>query len=164
MKTLNDEEIGAPLPRKVDYHTRPLSKSELRKDSRRKAFEQAEQSPSLAMTYPRLKNLTVDLLYFDREMVSRGNALRYRANLEMAKSMLQFICPSSLCKGGGFDLSKELRSAVAGHRKSLDGEVSCQGSRDQETGKTAPCESILHFKMTLAFKTKAATRRDTAAR
>lgn len=164
MNTLNDEEAGALLTREVDYQVRPIPKSELRKDSRRRAFERAERSPSLAVTYPRLKNLTVDLLYFGREMASRGHGLKYRANLEMAKSMLQFICPSGLCHGGGFDLSKELRSAVAGHRKTVDGEMSCQGSRDQETGKTAPCESILHFKMTLSFKTKAGARRGETAR
>lgn len=146
------------LAREADYLIRRRRKPELRKDSRRRAFELAEKSPSLAMTYPRLKNLTMDLLYFDREMVSRGHALRYRANLETAKSMLQFICPSSLCKGGGFDLSKELRSAVAGHRKTGDGDVHCQGSRDQASGKTAACESILRFKMTLAFKSKSGAR------
>jgi hypothetical protein len=36
--------------------------------------------------------------------------------------------------------------------------VHCQGSRDQEAGKTAACESILHFRITLAFKTKLGAR------
>ncbi len=158
MKTFDDEAAGAPITRKANYHVRRIPKARLRQDSRRRTFERAEKSPSLAMTYPRLRNLTVDLLYFDREMVSRRHALRYRANLETAKSILQFICPSSLCKGGGFDLSKELRSAIAGHRKTGDGDMHCQGSRDQESGKTVPCESILRFKMTLAFKTRSGAR------
>jgi hypothetical protein len=164
MKTFNDEGTGAVPARQLDYLVRPRPKPELRKDSRRRAFELAEKSPSLAMKYPGLKNLTMDLLYFDREMVSRGQGLRYRANLETAKSILQFICPSSLCQGGGFDLSKELCSAVTGHRKTGNGDVHCLGFRDQEGGKTTACESILRFKMTLAFKTKSGARRASAVR
>ncbi len=164
MKTLNDGGTGAPLTRKADYRVRRVPKSEFRKAFRRKAFERAEKSPILAMKYPQLKTLTVDLLYFDREIVSFGHGLRYRANLETAKSMLQFTCPSTLCHRGGFDLSNELSSAIAERRKALDGELHCHGSRDQESGKTIPCESILHFKMILAFKSPADARRYKADR
>ena len=107
--------------------------------------------------YPRLKALKVDLLYFDREIVSWGHGLRYRANMETAKSMLHFNCPSSLCKGGGFNLTKDLSSAVAGRLKTVEGKVHCRGSRDQETGKITSCESVLHFKMSLTFKATAGT-------
>jgi len=164
MKTLNDEEAGALLARQGDYCVRHRPKAELRKAYRRKAFERAEKSPSLARAYPQLKTLSVDLLYFDREIVSFGHGLRYRANLETAKSMLQFICPSTLCHRGGFDLSKELSCAIAERRKALDGEVHCHGSRDHESGKTIPCESILHFKMILAFKATKLARRCARAR
>lgn len=164
MKTLNDGGVGALLTRKADYRVRPVPKSQLRKDYRRKAFERAEKSPSLAMAYPQLKTLSVDLLYFDREIVSFGHGLRYRANLETAKSMLQFTCPSTLCHRGGFDLSNELSCAIAERRKAGDGEVHCCGSRDQESGKTVPCESILHFKMILTFKATKVARRGAAAR
>jgi hypothetical protein len=164
MKTLNDEGAGLLFPRNADYHVRPRPKAEVRKAYRRKAFERAEKSPSLAMTYPQLKTLSVDLLYFDREVVSFGHGLRYRANLETAKSMLQFPCSSTLCHRGGFDLSNELSCTVAERRKTLDGEVHCHGSRDQESGKTIPCESILHFKMILTFKTTKVARRGAVAR
>lgn len=159
MKTTNNGGVEALPVCKTDYRVRALSKSELRKAYRRTAFERTEKSPSLAMTYPQLKNLSVDLLYFDREIVSCGHGLRYRANLETAKSVLQFMCPSTLCHRGGFDLSKELSCAIAERRKALDGEVHCHGSRDHESGKTIPCESILHFKMILAFKATKLARR-----
>src|SRR5579871_2366904 len=152
MKTTNNEGVEALLVPKADYRVRPLAKSQLRKADRRKAFERAEKSPSLARAYPQLKTLSVDLLYFDREIVSFGHGLRYRANLETAKSMLQFMCPSTLCHRGGFDLSDELCCAIAERRKAIDGEVHCRGFRHQETGNTVPCESILHFKMILTFK------------
>jgi hypothetical protein len=164
MKTLNDEGIAATVALEPNSRNRPFSKSELRKDSRRKAFERVEKSASLATTYPCLKALKVDLLYFDREIVSWGHGLRYRANLETAKSMLHFDCPSPLCKNGGFDLSKDLSSAIAERQKSAEGTVRCLGFRDQETGKPSACETVLHFKMNLAFKSRAITRRAGVAR
>ena len=136
----------------LNSRSRPFSKSELRKDSRRKTSEQVEKSASLAVTYPRLKALKMNLLYFDREIVSWGQGILYRANLETAKSMLHFNCHSSLCQGGGFDLSDDLRAAVTGLQKSRIGVKHCRGSRDEETGKTVPCKSVLHFKMTLVLK------------
>jgi len=154
MKTLNDEGTGAMVALEPNSRSRPLSKSELRKDSRRKIFERIEKSASLAITYPRLKALKMNLLYFDREIVSWGQGILYRANLATAKAMLHFNCPSSLCQGGGFDLSKDLRTAITGLQKSIVGVRHCRGSRDEETGKTIPCRSILHFKMTLALKSK----------
>lgn len=159
MKTLNDDGAAAPFPRVTNYCVRPVPKSELRKQARERVFKRVEKSTSLAVRYPRLKTLTVNLLYFDRDIVPWGHGLIYRANLQTAKSRLYFPCPSSLCQGGGFDLSKLLSSAVAEHRKSIEGEVPCRGSRDQESGKMVRCESVLHFKMSLTFKTKAAATR-----
>jgi len=136
----------------LHYRVPELRKDELRKEYRRGESERAENSVSLAIMYPQLKTLTVDLLYFDREIVSWGHGLKYRVNLETAKSVLRFNCPSALCQGGDFELSKELRSAIAGRLNTVKGEVHCQGSRDQETGKTIRCETVLHYKMSLAFK------------
>ncbi len=166
MKTLNDEGTGVPVPRATNnYSVRRVPKSELRRVRRQKAFERTEKSASVAVTYPRLRTLTVNLVYFAREIVSWGHGVRYRANLETAKSMLHFSCPSSLCSGGGFDLSNDLSTAaVAGRRKSTVRAVQCLGFCDLENGKTAPCESKLHFKMNLTFKTRTAPIRRKTAR
>jgi hypothetical protein len=161
MKTLNDEGAGALFAHATNYSVRAVPKSELRKKARERAFERVEKSVNMAVMYPRLKALTVDLLYFDRDIVSWGHGLRYRANMETAKSMLHFNCPSTLCNGGGFDLSKDLSTAVAARQKSVVRAVRCLGSRDQENGKTIRCESTLHFKMSLTFKiAKSAPRRN----
>lgn len=159
MKTLNDDGARAPFSDPTNYCVRPVSKSELRKQARERVFQRVEKSTSLAVRYPQLKTLTVNLLYFDRDIVPWGHGLLYRANLQTARSLLHFHCPSSCCNGGGFDLSKHLNSAVAEHRKSIDCQVPCRGSRDQESGKMVRCESVLHFKMSLTFKTKAAATR-----
>jgi hypothetical protein len=120
--------------------------------------------PSIAVAYPRLKALTVNIVYFSREIVSWGHGVRYRVNLETAKSTLHFHCPSSLCSGGGFDLSKDLSTAAAGRRNSLVRAVPCLGFYHLENGKTAPCQSKLHFKMILTYKTRAGATRCGAAR
>ena len=164
MKTLNDEGTGATVPPGPNSRSRPFTKSELRKQDRQETFERVEKSATVAVMYPGLKSLAVNLLYFDRGIVAWGHGLRYRANLETAKSMLHFNCPSSLCKDGGFDLTHNLSSAVAQHQKSIVGVMHCLGFRDQETSQTARCESILHYKINLTFKIKAAPGRRVTAR
>jgi len=42
--------------------------------------------------------------------------------------------------------------------------VRCLGSRDQDGGKAAPCDTVLHFKMSLTFKTKSGVKRPGKAR
>jgi hypothetical protein len=159
MKTLNDEGAGTTSGRGPNSRTRPLTKSELRKENRQKTFARVEKSVTLAVQYPQLKTLAVDLLFCDQDIVPRGHGLRYRANLETAKSLLHFNCPSGMCKDGGFDLSNNLSSAVTERQKFVEGKVRCPGFRDQEDGKTIPCESFLHFKINLTFKSKAAATR-----
>jgi len=163
MKTLNDGRPGGLLRRPTNYCIRFIPKSTLRKEARQRAFEEGEKSPSVAVAYPRLKALTVNLVYYSREIVSWGHGVIYRANLEQAKSTLHFHCPSPLCSGGGFDLSQDLGTAVAGRRNSIVRAVQCPGLCELENGKTAPCKSKLHFKMILTYKTRpGATRRSTA--
>jgi hypothetical protein len=164
MKTLTDDGAGALFPHATNYRVRAVPKSELRKEARQRTSDRVEKSTSLAIQYPRLKALKMNLLYFDREIVSWGHGLVYRANLETAKSMLHFNCPSSLCDGGGFDLSKDLSTAVAGREKIIIGVVPCRGSREQETGKMTPCKSVLHFKMKLSFETRAPARHNAMVR
>jgi hypothetical protein len=164
MKTLNDDILGVQFRRATNCSVRFIPKSTLRKEARQRAFERREKSASVAVAYPRLKTLTVNLVYYSREIVSWGHGVIYRANLETTKSTLHFHCPSSLCSGGGFDLSKDLHTAAAGSRKSIVRAVQCPGFCDLENGKTAPCESKLHFKMTLTYKTTAGAARRTTAR
>jgi hypothetical protein len=97
------------------------------------------------------------LTYFDREIVSWGRGVKYRANLENARSVLCFHCPSALCIGGDFDLSETVAGAVAVGRKNLAGALSCKGSRHQVTGGLVPCESTLHYKLTAAYRVRRQT-------
>jgi len=114
----------------------------------------AEASATLASTYPQLKALTLDLTYFDREIVSWGRGVKYRANLENARSVLCFHCPSALCIGGDFDLSETLAGAVGVRRTKLTGDLRCKGSRSQVTGELVPCESTLHYKLSAAYRVR----------
>jgi hypothetical protein len=112
----------------------------------------AENSATLDLKYPRLRGLTIELTYFDREIVSWGRGVKYRVNLGNARSVLRFHCPSAQCIGGDFDLSQELADAIGAGRTKLTGEMRCQGSRRRETGELMPCEATLHYKLTLAYK------------
>jgi hypothetical protein len=111
-----------------------------------------EASAPLSQRYPRLRALTVELTYFDREIVSWGRGVKYRANLDKARSVLRFHCPSALCIGGDFDLSAALAGAVTARRTNLAGDLRCKGSRRQPTGQLVPCEAALHYKLTTAYR------------
>ena len=117
-----------------------------------------EASATLASRYPRLRALTVELTYFDHEIVSWGRGVKYRANLENARSVLRFHCPSALCIGGDFDLSSALAGAVGVRRTKLAGELRCKGFRRQLTGELVPCEAALHYKLTVAYQPRGIAR------
>src|SRR5436190_22779805 len=104
-----------------------------RAEYREREALRVEASATLALSYLRLRALTVELTYFDRKIVSWGRGVKYRANLENARSVLRFHCPSDLCIGGDFDLSEALAGAVGVSRTKLAGDVRCKGFRRQIT-------------------------------
>jgi hypothetical protein len=117
--------------------------------------ERIEKSASLAVRHPKLRALTVDLTYFDREFVSWGHHVKYRANLDHAKSIFRVHCPSGICVGGDFDLTKELDRAVAARQTTVSGQMRCEGSRRKPDGEICRCQSILHYNLILAYNQKA---------
>src|SRR6185436_10135393 len=76
-----------------------------RLEYREQEARRVEASATLASSYPRLRALTAELTYFHGEIVSWGRGVKYRANLDNARSVLRFHCPSAICIGGDFDLS-----------------------------------------------------------
>ena len=111
-----------------------------------------QDSASLASKYPKLKSLKVDLEYFDSEGVTRNGGIKYKANLENAKSLFWFNCVSGECVGGDFDLSGELSRAIAGRRKVVMGELRCQGVKhNRERKDHVPCQSLLRYKLSLGY-------------
>jgi hypothetical protein len=130
-----------------------------RTEYREQESARVEASATLASSYPRLRALTVELTYFDREIVSWGRGVKYRANLENARSVLRFHCPSALCIGGDFDLSETLARAVGMRQTKRAGELCCKGSRRQPTGELVPCESTLHYKLIAAYRVRQLTRK-----
>lgn len=114
--------------------------------------QRIKDSISLAEKYPKLKSLTVNLEYFDSEGVTRNGGMKYKANLENAKSVFSFNCPNWECVGGDFDLSVELARAISGKKKIASGEMRCQGQRhNKERKDRIPCLNILRYKLTLGY-------------
>jgi hypothetical protein len=109
-------------------------------------------STSLAQKFPNLKSLKVDLEYFDSAGQVRNGGMKYKANLEHAKSVFCFYCTSAECVGGDYDLSEDLARAIASKRKSVMGEVRCQGVRhNKERKESMPCQNILRYKFSLGY-------------
>ena len=82
--------------------------------------QRVEESIPLLASYPELKALTVDLEYLDPEGIIRTREVKYRVNLEHAKAVFLFACPSTECVGGDFDLSAELAQRCGGPAQSCN--------------------------------------------
>src|SRR5258708_18095962 len=99
-----------------------IRKANPRVECRLHQNQRISESRSLAQKFPHLKSLKVDLEYFDPVGVTRNGGMKYKANLEHAKSIFYFNCASAECVGGDYDLSECLRRAVAAKRKLVSGE------------------------------------------
>jgi hypothetical protein len=114
--------------------------------------DRINDSASLAAKFPKLKSLTVDLEYFDSKGLTRNGGMKYKANLEHAKSVFRFNCVNVECAGGDFDLSDELSRAIATKKKIVTGEIRCQGVRhNKERKDRVPCQNILRYKLSFGY-------------
>ena len=78
--------------------------------------------------------------------------MKFKPNLEHARSLVRFNCTSSDCTGGDFEISDVLAGAVAGRKTSVSGELRCLGTRhNKETKESQPCQMMLRFTIKLAY-------------
>jgi hypothetical protein len=122
-----------------------------RQEYRLKQREHIEASPLMAKKFPRLKGLKVTLEYFDAEGTTKNGELKYKLNVEHARSVLWFACPGVECREGDFDLSEALANAVAGRRKQVTGELRCQGTRKRGDQERVACRTLLRYRLNLAY-------------
>jgi hypothetical protein len=123
-----------------------------RAEFRQQEDQRTLASECLAIKFKKLKALKVELAYFNGDGASRSSSqIKYQVNLENAHSVFRFNCPNNECVRGDFDLSAELAAAVAGRRKLVTGELTCQGWRNRNTVDTVRCQNILRYKFTLKY-------------
>ena len=122
-----------------------------------------DESVGMAEQYPQLKSLKAALEFVDREGMTKTTEMKYSANLEHAKSVLVFVCPSSTCCGGDFDLTAKLAEAVLKRRTKIAGEVHCVGSHKDASGLVAPCRSLLRYTLNLVYSGRRKRQPQTAA-
>jgi|SRR6185369_15134730 hypothetical protein len=114
--------------------------------------QRIEDSVSLAQKFPGLKSLKVDLEYFDSTGTTRNGGMKYKANLEAAKSLFCFNCMAGDCVGGDYDLTRQLSRAIAAKRKLVHGEIRCEGVRHNKArNDKLPCQSILRYTFSLGY-------------
>jgi hypothetical protein len=128
---------------------RTPSKPNPRAEFRRLQIERANNSVSLGEKFPKLKSLTVELAYFDSDGLTRTGELRYKVNVNHARSVFSFTCPCGECMGGDFDLSDAVAEAVNARRKVAEGEIRCQGWRTRPKQEKVPCRNLMRYKLTL---------------
>jgi hypothetical protein len=129
----------------------PPRKTNPRADYRLQQLQRANESASMAEKFPKLKSLQVNLTYFEPDGLSRTGEMRYKVNVEHAKSAFSFVCQSGECLAGDFDLSNAVAEAVAKRRKTVEGEVRCEGTRPKTKEDRRPCHNLLRYKLTLGY-------------
>lgn len=122
-----------------------------RVEFRQKENLRVQDSASLTEKFRKLKSLTVELNYFNAEGINRSSQMKYKVNLANAKSVFRFDCSNRECVCGDFDLSDVLAKAIAGKRKTVTGEATCQGWRNKDGINTIRCLNILRYKLTLGY-------------
>jgi hypothetical protein len=118
---------------------------------RQREEQRVKDSITLAEKFPKLKSLSVELTYVDHADCARGSKMKYKPNLENARSVFRFNCSNTGCVGGDFDLSTQLATAIGARRTLATGEMRCQGWRDTNSVGTEHCHNILRYKLSLGY-------------
>jgi hypothetical protein len=113
--------------------------------------ERIKLAASLADSFPNLKSLSTLLSYFGPFGRTPQSEVKCTFNLAHAKALFRFACPNNECVGGNFDLSAALARAVAERRRTINGELRCQGWRSKATIDRVFCDHILRYRLTLGF-------------
>jgi hypothetical protein len=129
----------------------PPRKTNPRAEYRLREIQRINDSACLSEKFPKLKSLKVDLSYFEPDGLTRTGELRYKVNVEHAKSAFSFVCQSGDCLAGDFDLSNAVADAVAKRRKTVEGQVRCEGTRGKPSESKTPCHNVLRYKLTLGY-------------
>jgi hypothetical protein len=113
--------------------------------------ERINLAATLAQTFPGLKSLNALLSYFGPLGRTPQSEVKYTFDLDHAKALFRFACPNDECVGGNFDLSEALAGAVAEGRKTITGELRCQGWQSKTTIDRVSCDHVLRYKLMLGF-------------
>ena len=122
-----------------------------RREHRRQENELVLGSATLEERFPKMKSLTVHLRHFDFTGSRKSGEIKYTVNLANAKSRFRFNCANYECVGGDFDLSADLAQAVAERKKTLTGELRCQGWRSRATMESVRCHDLLKYELTIGY-------------
>jgi len=122
-----------------------------RAEHRLQQSQRIKDSVSLAAKFPKLKSLTVHLSFLRGQAATANGQMKYKANLEGAKAVFCFNCPNVECIGGDFDLSEQLGRAIGERQKMVTGQMRCLGWHQNANKQKCACDSVLQYKLTLAY-------------
>jgi hypothetical protein len=131
----------------------PRKRTSPRAEYRLRQTQRVNDSVTLSAKFPELKQLNLDLAYYESDGFRKTSEIHYSVNVLHAKSIFYFPCPSGVCLGGDFDLSEAVSAAVAVRRKSAEGELRCEGSRPpaKPQGETTSCQNVLRYRLLLRY-------------
>ena len=118
---------------------------------REKVHQLVKASPTLAVKFPILKSLAVDLTFHNTVTPAYDRRIKYFINIANAKSVFYVQCSNGECLRGDFNLTDELAKAVAERQKSIKGERPCHGWSSACQINKIHCHTVLRYRMMLGY-------------
>lgn len=82
-----------------------------------------------------------------------------RVVVEHAPALFEVPCSYPQCEDGGYDVTREILAALAGHQEKFEGTVSCRGRC-----ATLDCARVLHYVATATYRAERSVPQDPFAR
>lgn len=123
-----------------------------REEYRQRERERTNASPRLLDRFGHIKALTLELSHYSADGNRKTSQFKYSVNVETARCVFSFECPNEYCVDGGFDLSDDIRDAVAAQMDEKEGQVSCQGWKSKATVGSQGCGNQLRYLLNLEFE------------
>ena len=127
---------------------KPVDRYRQEHEHRRQAYMSA---PALREQFPHVEQIVLELAFTDQ-----GGLNSYSAQVHTfspaATAYFEFPCPSSVCTGGGFDLSRVVSSLIARGGKETSGRLDCQGQQSYDYRDMHRSLLQLEYRLSVAYR------------
>jgi hypothetical protein len=117
---------------------------EERRDQR---VQREDAAGKLAKRAPDLATLSLVIRETRPEGCVSNTQYTRRVVVEHAPALFEVPCSYPQCEDGGYDVTREVLAALAGHQEKFEGTVSCRGRC-----ATLDCARVLHYVATATYR------------
>ena len=121
---------------------------QVEREERRAVRDRREDSAGkLLAKVPNLTSLNLAIQEGRADAGVGENQYIRRVVIDNAPALFEIRCSNPQCEDGGFDLTREVLSALASGKTKFEGEHACRGR-----GRTADCARVLRYVATATYQ------------